>query len=154
MEPTAYEIAVIGGGFAIVGALIGTWSGYRLTLSLSQFTAKRDAATKFRAAFRDELLALNPALTMNAPDTCDLLTTAFEKHRVAIFDFKPFLSTADAERLEKAWQDYYRYPDAPDFTVPVLEQYSSKGCSISEARRRRELAAGKIETILSSAQHK
>jgi hypothetical protein len=144
LEPGAYEIAMIGGGFTIVGTFAGAWIGYRLT----------EAATKFRAAFRDELLALNPALTKDAPDACDLLTAAFDKHRAAVFDFKPFLGTAHAERLEKAWQEYYRYPNPPSCTVPCLTQYSSKGCSDNDVRKRKFLAAERIERILSYAHYK
>ncbi|MDY0385088.1 hypothetical protein [Trichlorobacter sp.] len=152
MQLNAYEISLISGCFTILGTLVGTWTGYRLTLALSLKTAFREASIKFRTAFRDELLALNPAMSANTIDACDLLTAAFEKHRAAIFEFKPFLDTK-AEKLELAWQEYYRVPDEPNFTIPFLTQYSGHGCSTSEARQRRILAASRIEKILSFAYH-
>lgn len=151
---SAYEIAMIGVGGTLAGALLGVWLGYRLSLSLANLSVKRDAAAKFRAAFKDELLALNPTLSRNTVDTCTLLESAFDKHRSAVFDFKQYLKGAEKAQFEQAWQVYYRYEDAPDFTIPGFTQYSGVGCGLTEAKHRRLLAAQRIEKLLSFAEFK
>jgi ABC-type branched-subunit amino acid transport system permease subunit len=51
MSLTAYDIALIGGGFTILGALIGAFVTYFLALKLAQRNAKRDAGRRLREAF-------------------------------------------------------------------------------------------------------
>lgn len=61
MNLSAYKIALIAGGFAIIGALLAAWLGYRFSLSLANVNKRRRAAMKLREAFKNELLALKPA---------------------------------------------------------------------------------------------
>lgn len=150
----AYEIALIGVGGTVVGTLLGALLGYRFSLSLATVTARREAAAKFRAAFKDELLALNPALSRNSVDTCTLLESAFDKHRSAVYDFMQHLKSPEKEEFEQAWEEYYRYENAPKFTIPGFSQYSKHGCSVTEARNRRLLAAQRIEKLLGFAKFK
>jgi hypothetical protein len=167
LQPGAFEIAIIGVGGTVVGTLLGAWLSYHFgsklvetthnnNISMMQRKDFNEAATKFRVAFKDELLALNPALAKGAPDACDLLAAAFEKHRSAVFDFKPYLRPTDAEGLEQAWQKYYRYPDAPDCTVPIFNQYAGEKMRLpyKEAKQRKLDAAERIEEMLSFAHYK
>jgi len=48
---TPYDIALIGGGFTIVGALIAAVVAYWLTTKLEIFKEKRAACTSLHAAF-------------------------------------------------------------------------------------------------------
>ena len=50
MHLTAYEIALIGGGFTIVGALLGGWITYRFALCLSKINAIREAGARLRCS--------------------------------------------------------------------------------------------------------
>ena len=50
-----YEIALIAGGFTIIGALLGAWIGYRNALNLYRITEFNKAASTFRAAFVDSI---------------------------------------------------------------------------------------------------
>lgn len=154
MQLGAYEIAIIGVAGTIAGALIGAWITYRFALSLSQVAAEREAIIKFRAAFKEELLALDTALTENYIDTCDLLKAAFEKHRLAVFDFRPFLKGKRQEEFDQAWRNYYGYDDDQNVKLEFLLKYSGKGYGGEESRNRRAVAVANIEKLLEFAKHK
>jgi hypothetical protein len=91
MEIGTYEIALIGVGATIVGSLVGTWMGYRLSISLAVITAKKHSELKLRDAFRNEILMLNPARHALEEDLPTFLQKAFDKHETAIFDFSFYL---------------------------------------------------------------
>lgn len=114
-------------------------------------------AEKFRAAFHDELMMLDPAMT-SSPETYSLLEAAFNKHRTAIEEFTPVLrdiSSFDADGLVKAWGEYYRPEGAPDLHFNGLIQYVGQpNCGYSEAQRRKALAKRRIEKILYYAQNR
>lgn len=116
------------------------------------------AAEKFRAAFHDELMFLDPVMTICPGDVHDLLDAAFNKHRAAIEEFMPILrdvSSFDAGGLEEAWNEYHRIEEAPDQHHNGLIQYAGQPvCGSSEARRRKLLAKRRIERILYYAQNR
>ena len=53
MHLNAYEIAVIGVFGTIIGALLGAWIGYRLSMSLAKDAERRRAFVKLVKEFRD-----------------------------------------------------------------------------------------------------
>ncbi len=115
------------------------------------------AAEKFRAAFHDELMFLDPVMTICPGNVYDLLDVAFNKHRAAIEEFIPILrdiSSFDAGGLEEAWNEYHRIEEAPYQHHNGLIQYSGRTCGDSEARRRKLLAKRRIERILYYAQNR
>jgi len=63
---TAYDLALIAGGFTVVGTLVGALVIYRLALDLARVNAKRDTGRRLREAFAPELAALDPAPTRPA----------------------------------------------------------------------------------------
>ena len=154
MQLGAYEIAIIGVAGTIIGALMGAWITYRFALSLSQVAAEREAIIKFRAAFKEELLALDTALTKNYIDTCDLLQAAFGKHRLAVFDFRPFLEGKRRDKFDQAWRNYYGYDDDQSVKLEFLLKYSGKGYGREESVKRRSAAITNIEKLLEFAPHK
>jgi hypothetical protein len=113
-----------------------------------------EAASKFRTAFKNELLALNPALSRSTADTAEILEGAFDKHRLAVFDFRPFLSSKSVHGFDKAWNEYYRYDNATDGIIHGLNKYSGVGHGYEEKKRLRLLAAKRIEKLLYFANHK
>lgn len=143
---------------ALVGGLITATCAHLLAKSRDKESRRiKDfnyASAKFRAAFKEEFLALNPALSRNSVDTAVLLEAAFDKHRLAVFDFRAFLPTESTDGFDKAWQEYYRYDNAPDGTIHGLDKYSGVGHGYSEKRRLRFLAAERIEKLLDFAKHK
>ena len=96
----------------VVGGIVCATAAHYLTKSRNienrRIKEFNGAAAKFRTVFKDELLALNPALSHNSTDTAELLEAVFDKHRMAVFDFRPFLSSESIQGFDKAWQEYYR----------------------------------------------
>jgi hypothetical protein len=155
MNVSAYEIALIAGGFTITGILLGAWLGYRFSLSLANVNERRRAAMKLREAFKDELLALNPAKHAVKIDLVAFLENAFSKHRAAVLDFAYFLAPKEKRAFYMAWYEYHCHPDARnEETVPFFEQYSCLGLTIKQEHERKNLAQSRIERILEFAKPK
>jgi hypothetical protein len=146
---SAYEIALIAGGFTIIGILLGAWLGYRFSLSLANINERRRAAMKLREAFKDELLALNPAKHATQIELATFLENAFPKHRAAVLDFAYFLEPKERKAFYAAWYEYHCHPDARnDKTVPFFGQYSCRGLTKEQEHERKKLAQSRIEKIL------
>lgn len=114
MELSPYEIALIGGGFTIVGALVGAWIGYRSAIKIHTITEFNKAAAKFRAAFLPQIIYL----THNADiHSCGNLREVLDRsylreHLQALETFKAHLCAIKRDRIQKAWDDYC-YPKGP-----------------------------------------
>jgi len=151
IEPGSFSFGFVAGG-AVVGVINHYLAKSRDTESRS-IKEFNEAATKFRDAFKDEFLALNPTLSKCTIDPAVLLKSSLSKHGTAIFDFKPFLGK-DADRLEQTWQKYYRHDEFPEIDREGLAKYAGNHCTYEEAYRRRLCAIQNIECILSFANHK
>lgn len=142
----------------LVGVFIGALANHYLAKQRDNDSRKskefNEAATQFRAAFKDEILALDPALSTCQFDTSDLLENAFDKHRAAVAEFKQVLNDNDSHKFEIAWQEYYRYEHAPDVAIHGLAQYTGNGCSVIVAKERKCLAANRIRKLLNFAQNR
>jgi hypothetical protein len=115
------------------------------------------AAEKFRAAFYDELMILDPIMSTCPPNIHRVLDDALNKHRAAMEEFLPVLrkaSSFDAGGLEEAWNKYHRSEEFTDFPHVGLVKYSGIACGTIEARNRKLLAKTRIEGILYYAQHR
>jgi hypothetical protein len=155
LELSTYEIAIIGVGGTIVGALLGAWFGYRFSLSLANVAARREAATRLIEAFKDEILALNPALYAMKVDLATFLESAFPKHRAAVLYFSYFLKPKERTAFHNAWYEYCCHPDARnENTIPFLDQYSCRGLTIEQEHQMKEHAKSRIEKILEFAKPK
>lgn len=143
---------------SVAGGIIGAIAGHYLTKSRNTEDRKikefNEASAKFRDAFKSELLSLNTALTENYIDACDLLKAAFEKHRLAVFDFRLFLKGKRQGEFEQAWRDYYGYDEDQNVRVEFLLKYAGRGFGGEEARNRRSLAIANIEKLLEFAENK
>ncbi len=149
MQLGAYEIALIGVGGTIIGALVGSWIGYKLSLSLANITAKRTAAMKLRDAFKDEILALNPSQYALKEELPAFLERAFQKHRTAVFDFSYFLKPREKAAFLDAWYEYYCHEDCRnENSIPLLEQYSCRGLNTEQEHELKLRAKNRIESIL------
>jgi len=142
-----------------VGGVIVGFVNHYLTKSRSVEDRKirefNDAATKFRNAFKDEVLALDPSLSRDIGDIEVLLTNAFAKHRSAVFDFLPMLTGEDAKAFEKAWHEYYRSDKEPDDDYPFFGKYSEKwNGTIYDRVPRMKLAQERINVLLSFAHNR
>jgi hypothetical protein len=143
---------------SVAGGIVGAIAGHYLTKSRNTEDRKikefNDASANFRDAFKSELLSLNTALTKDYIDACDLLQAAFEKHRLAVFDFRLFLRGNRQEEFDQAWRDYYGYDGDQKVKLEFLLKYSGKGYGGEEARSRRAAAIANIEKLLEFAGHK
>lgn len=140
--------------FGAATFFIGLWSGNHFAIDRDRRKEHNDAVSKFRGDFKSELLSLNTALTENYIDACDLLKAAFEKHRLAVFDFRPFLKGKRQEEFDQAWRDYYGYDGDQSVKLEFLLKYSGKGYGGEELRSRRATAIANIEKLLEFAVHK
>lgn len=107
---TAYDIALIGGGFTIVGAFIGAIAAYWLSTHLERFKEHREARTKFRAAFAPALAQLGIARrhgpTHNAPDIDGILGASLLNHAAALEEFRVFVACGKRSAYQEAWENY------------------------------------------------
>lgn len=119
---TAYDIAIIGGGFTIVGALIGSLVGYwlsRLTTDYNTFVA---AKSKLRATFSPILGQIYLASKHGNHDRpC---VESFVKERLlacasAIEEFRPHVSDDEKKSYQDAWEEYRKM--ANDFIESAVE---------------------------------
>ena len=104
---TAYDIAIIGGGFTVVGALIGAIVAYWLTAKLEVFKEHRTARAKFRAAFAPAVAQIYLARhhgTHDTPVVGNILKDALVSHATAIEEFRPLVCNGVA--YQEAWEQY------------------------------------------------
>jgi hypothetical protein len=111
MNVGAYEIALIGGGFTILGALIGALVGYWLARLLANRYAIIAAKSKLRSAFSGAQAIITVARLHaegdhRRPSVSDFVREAFVVHAAAIEEFRPFVCAKDREAYQKAWQEY------------------------------------------------
>ena len=107
MKVDAYDIALIGGGFTIVGALLGALVGYWLARLLAERNALISARAKFRAAFAPAIATIYLARhhgDHDRPIVGDLLKEQLLGHASAVEEFRPFVS--DRAAYQKAWEEY------------------------------------------------
>lgn len=107
MYITAYDIALIGGGFTIIGALIGALVTYQFSLKLMQRSMRLETGRRLVAAFSDELVALDPVNKKPNTDVEHLLQNQFSKHYAAVLKFSYYLRGKEKNAFLQAWQDYY-----------------------------------------------
>jgi hypothetical protein len=163
---SAYEIVIIAGGFTIIGALIGTWATYRLSINLIKRTHDNavvlmqrqefnKASAVFRIAFLPELIYLkHNAKIKGAGSTDDLnvfLSSGYlHRHLEAFEIFKSYLSTEDRIGIDEAWKEYCHY-DIDGETEPHFAMYAE---DTREGKNTKELALERIEKILKFAEPK
>jgi hypothetical protein len=157
---SAYEIALIAGGFTIIGALLGAWIGYRNALKLHSIVEFNKAATEFRNAFLHELIFLRhnastPEGERNYTTLNEFLQDGYIHRHLRAFEiFKNYLSPSERVNIAKAWKEYCCHPDSP--SIPFFEQYSWKVANRGKdyEKQLKVLALNRIENILKFAKPK
>ena len=130
----------------IGGLLVAGVSGYLLWRNT--FSNRRaSAAAKFRATFADDLSRLR-----NSNDCpADILSPRFPAHEAAVTEYVQFLRWFRRKSFVRAWHQY-AYHDR-EKNLQFLTQYSAKGQSVEEKKRRRDLAIARLNNLLSYAEH-
>jgi len=160
LHTTAYEIALIAGGFTIIGVILSAWIGYRNALKVQNIITFNKAATEFRNAFLHELIFLrHNASTPEGERTYTTLNEFLQsgyihRHLRAFEIFKDYLSSSDRVDIDKAWQEYSCHPNNPG--VLFFEQYSWKVANKGKDHEKqlKVLAMNRIEKILEFAKPK
>ena len=146
MNLSAYEIALIAGGFTIIGALLGSWIGYRNALKINIIMEFNKAAAEFRAAFIEEQRLLDPnsfADRASAGSASSILKNAIHNHERAMIIFEPFVCKSQIEEYKQAWRDYAgENNNFPQYT----------GDTALKKEEGRKLALSNIEKLLKFAQ--
>lgn len=107
MQLTAHEIALIAGGFAIIGTLLGAWITYRFSLNLSVINARREARHRLIDAFTPELAALDPVNNLTRDQIKITIEDALPRHQRAMVEFGFYLPKETKEDYEKTCKEYY-----------------------------------------------
>lgn len=160
MNLNPYEIALIAGGFTIIGVLLGAWVGYRNAIRIQRIVEFNKAATDFRNAFLRELIFLRHNASIPGGErsytTLDEFLQAgyIHRHLRALEVFKDYLSARERSGIDKAWQEYCYHPDNP--SILYFEQYSwmvaNKGKDYE--KQLKNIAVDRIEKILEFAKPK
>lgn len=107
MQLGPYDIALIAGGFTVVGALLGSFVTYRFALHLSSVNARRDAGRRLREAFAPELASLHPVTGAKDIDVERFLQASWPKHHAAVSELAFHLPQEQRAVFEQAWREYY-----------------------------------------------
>ena len=107
--------AVIGGTIGIVGTYIGA-------IKLARINNKSLAGMRLREAFAPELAKLQHPERSGVAEFAEILERAFEKHQMAVNEFRFFLTGDELTSFNKAWREYYSYPheDKPNFSKHMM----------------------------------
>ncbi len=115
MNLSAYGIALIAGGFTIVGALIGGLIAYRFALILARQNAKREAGRRLREAFNplltkvqngSEFVSNGPSDAGPAINIHRLLKDVHLTQSQTVTEFTFHLKGIEKKRFDEAWQSY------------------------------------------------
>lgn len=121
---TAYDLALVSGGFGIAGALLGAVVTYRLAIKLTDAQAAHARALADRQAFiaaRDRLraafaptlgqiyLAQNHGSTHERPSIDAFVKERLLDYAAAVEGFRPYVSPKDEAGYQDAWDAYHYF---------------------------------------------
>lgn len=104
MEVSAYGIALIGGGFTVIGALLSYWPSRWLMDRQNTILAKN----KLRAIFTP----VQARIKLIPPDdghiVYNIISELIPAHAYAVEEFRPFVPERDRGKYQKAWDEHYK----------------------------------------------
>ena len=109
---TAYGLAIIAGGFTVVGALIGGLIAYWLAIELEARTLLQSAQCTFRAAFAPTIAFIYIARhhgTHDRPDIDAHIKGALLSHGAAVELFRRFVGAKHQAAYQQAWENYRQF---------------------------------------------
>ena len=112
---------IIAAFIALGGTITGAFIGYFVSKRTTRIQSFYVAAVKLRLAFNDELAVLRHP-EQKVVYTHRPLEIAFEKHHLAVIEFRYVLPKRKRKCFDKAWQNYYTTEDAPNEVL--LGKYS------------------------------
>lgn len=161
MNLSPYEIALIAGGFTIIGALIGAWIGYRNALKVHNIAEFNKAAAQFQNAFLGTILFLKDNVRIKGTGTSnkinEFLGTLIFRHMEALTRFEPFLTVKERKRIRCAWDEYCHPNSIPQDLNEKRDFRFNDYMSIEETKgtdKAKKVALEKIYKILKVADFK
>jgi len=118
LELSPIEIIYIGGGFTIIGALIGGLVGFYSAKHSTIHADKLKAAANLRAAFAPEIAKmkeLNPEIQGDV--ISKLLHAAFDRQAVAIETFSFYLCPDQKKKYYETWNIYSKVYEGKRFST-------------------------------------
>jgi hypothetical protein len=107
MDVTAYDIALIGGGFTVIGTLLSYWPS-RWLMDKQNVAI---ASAKFRCSFTEEIRLVEESTAET--DFIGLFNRAYVRHYNAVIQFLPYLCESERAEIKNAW-DNHCYPQGND----------------------------------------
>ena len=104
-----YELAIIAGGFTVVGALIAVFGAHRLAIHLESIKRQQTAEAKLRSAFAPALAMIYLARhhgTHDTPDDHKFIKEALLDHAAAVEEFRIFVPKDQRNAYQEAWEAY------------------------------------------------
>jgi len=99
--------SILSGVFALSGTIIGGGIGFVTARFTTNRVARISAASKLRAAFVPELVAMKFDRNQQGFDADRLLRAAFPGHAQAVEEYRFYVRPKDRDNYEKAWREYY-----------------------------------------------
>lgn len=161
MTLSPYKLALIAGGFTIIGALIGGWIGFRNALSIYKISTFNKATGFLRNAFLPETIYLRHNANIGGLGQSvhlhEKLRAGYLRHLKALEIFKNHLSATDKKAIDHAW-DEYCHPNGIPQNPDEKRDFRFNGyMNIEESKgteRAKEVALKKIDNILKFANAK
>lgn len=126
MQLSPYEIAIIGGGFTVVGTLLGGFITFRFALALSRIEAQKNSGRRLVEAFSSELSILNPDLEIYPGEIKKILLDARHKHRSAMFEYGFYLTGNEKIRYEEKCNKYFSHVSKDGLFKKYMNENGSK----------------------------
>lgn len=106
MNISAYEIALIGVGGTIVGALTGAWVGYRLSISLAEITSRRIAAYNLRNIFSSITSRIRSEKITDWNEFRTEVQNLYDNHAIEFEKFRYYVSKSHINDYDAACRNY------------------------------------------------
>lgn len=104
MSLCPYELYLIAGGFTIIGALIGAYSGYYFATRLMTRQEFNRLASNFHIALINQSRIIKRSSFINV--STDELDIAFTNAETAFLTFIPLLGKRQRESINVMWNNY------------------------------------------------
>jgi hypothetical protein len=92
---------------AMVGAMVGGGIGFLTARYTTSRTVRTAAASKLKAAFVPELVAMKFDRGSEKFDAGRMLRSAFPRHAQAVEEYRFYVKTRDRDAYETAWRAYH-----------------------------------------------
>lgn len=105
----AYELALIAGGFTVLGALVGGLIAYWLAIQFEAIKSAGAAKARFRASFAPTLAFIYIARHHGIHDRPDIdahVKQALLSHGAAVEVFRRFVPSDSRKRYQQTWEAY------------------------------------------------